>query len=289
MDLAASFCIFGKNQAMNKKIILILLLILAPVLYAWPQKFLTQAEIYHYEPGDEFHTIHYYCCNDLAFQLEVITITEKFFQEGLTAYVLNKSLFDFLNSHPPQLIDTSYFGIPDTLVVLYPDSILFDGMDTAIASPELYNGRIQCSDYFWFTNTLGVIRYAEGLGKALQAWKMAFDSTFYISDSLVYYKKGAESWGNTLLTVANQLRDDEILMAPNPTSKNLRIRLSSPGIRLMGITIMNSLGAAVKHIKSFSSDFDSVMVLDCSELAMGSYFIYFSTNKGTLVKKFIKL
>lgn len=286
LDLAARFCIFGKTQAMNKRFTLLLLFVVAPTLCLWPQKFLTQAEIYDFEPGDEFHTIRYYCCNDLTFQLEVTRVTKRFLDQGTLGYVLRKDLYDYLNTHPPVLSDTSIFGLTDTLLVAYPDSIMFDNLDTATVSPDLYNGRITCSDYFWFTNTLGLVRYTAGCGKVLQAWKMAFDSTFYVSDSLVYYKKGSEHWGQTLLAENETVVLHEFILSPNPVNHDLNIKILQEQLQVSYARVYNSQGQFICALPGCNPC--QSFQLDCTHLKSGAYFIYFSTNKGKLVRKFIK-
>lgn len=266
-----------------------LLLCSLSCLSLWSQKYLTLAEIHDYSPGDEFHIAHFHCCNELTFQLEQIIIKEKYLIDGSVAYSYYRNSFNFLNGEHPIIIDTLIYQQVDTLLLKNPDSVLFTEDDEAYKDPDLYHGRWINTDFFWFTNIRGKSVYVEGLGKVSLSWKMPEDSAFQIADSLVYYRKGNESWGKTILDIPTQWDYQDFTIAPNPTNKLIRITFSTSIHHSYSIFLCNSNGILIKQKSLPLKSTSSFTELDVHALPNGIYFLYLRTEKHMVTHKFVKI
>lgn len=265
----------------------LLLVVWLPVLL-WSQKFSTLGEIYDYLPGDRFHMIHYHCCNELYFQIEEITILDKLETDQKISYTFHRSLFDYLDTDPPELTDTSIFLYVDTLIIEDPDFILFGEEDELYSYPHIYHGRTICTDFFWITNTNGERRYANGLGVVYLGWRMPPDSSFKVADSLIYYQKGNETWGTSILGNSAQSAHDLISLFPNPVTDVLRITFPYPKTAIHQIQIFNIQGKRIISKTMDHEDIAAGIQLNCSQFNRGLYFLYLSADKSTVVAKFVK-
>ncbi len=253
------------------------------------QEFLSLGEIYDYNKSDEFHSIHYYCCNDISFQLRQVTILEKQFTQAGLVYICELNVFDYINTSPPILSDTTAFHQKDTLIISHPDSIIFTAEDEIIEDPDLYNGRKVCINYSSIVNSIRIEQYAEGCGLVLVGWKEYFGTSCWITDSLVYFKKGMEEWGNSLLSTPTHKESLQFTFNPNPLSKSLILHLKKDNIKIVNILIMDTKGSLLGKIDYQSSNYSKEIKIDCTDLPAGIYFLYLSTDKGYGVEKFIKM
>ena len=288
MDLRSVFCIFEETQTMNPARNIFLFLCVLVTLPTWSQKFLKEAEIHDYKTGDEFHILHYPCCNEMVFYVEQIVITGKIDFSDLLTYSILRSEFKFFNTMPPLLEDTLSFLQYDTLMIHNPDSVLFGQGDEAYIDPFLYHGRIINTDYFWITNSLGKANYVAGLGKVSLSWKMPPDTVFQLADSLIYYQKGNEEWGETLLSAYSWPSTPKLTIAPNPALDRIYIHSDKVPSKEAMILIINQEGKTVKHYKAKDFWLDAYAEFDVSDLPRGTYFIYLRESKSTLTAKFVK-
>ena len=189
------------------------------------QEFSTLDEIYNFDSEDEFQTIHYNCCNDVFFLLHKIQIIERQETTGAIYYIRTNSLFNFAIADPPFLTDTIHFNNIDTLIIRNPDSIIFNNGDEIIFNEAIYNGRKISIKHSMVNGKPKIDKYVNGCGLAVSSWYITNDSSCKISDSLVYFKKGNELWGeNYLLSINNKNTNSELIIYPNPTHNIIHIR-----------------------------------------------------------------
>jgi len=254
----------------------------------YSQKFPTLGEIYNFNPGDEFHSLHYYCYNELSFQLKQITILDKFQSNEKIMYCIQENLFDFIHTQPPTLVDTTYLHHIDTLIIESPDSIIFGGNDAIHIDPMLYNGREICIHTFWILNALKEERYVAGCGLVFNGWYGLPGSVCDVQDSLIFYSKGNESWGNSLLRITARLAKNQILIFPNPVTDILQIKCKEPDITIRRIEISDVTGKIILSSNRVNKKNNRDFTLECKNFNSGIYFIYFSTNKGAFSHRFVK-
>jgi hypothetical protein len=288
LDFEGSFCIFGKNRTVKN-----LPLILVPFLFitttqGWSQKFPTQGEIYDFNPGDEFHIAHYYCCNELSFQVEQLFITDAFVEQGQIYYAIQRSVFDFLTTSPPLLVDTTLYLHPDTLVIKHPDTVIFNPDDSMFTDPEAYNGRRVFTHTYWVLNSLKEERYVMGCGQVFNGWQLVPGSTCDVVDSLLYYKKGTESWGATLSGYWQQKTNDSFVIGPNPVHENLYVKAQQSGTKIMEMGILDMQGRLTWKIAPSAQSSVFEVYMDSKKFEGGVYFLYIRTENGTVHYKFIK-
>ncbi len=252
------------------------------------QNFPSLAEIHDFEPGDEFHVIHFYCCNELSFQLERTVVKERTYQGGELAYVNQRSIFDFLRVHPPVLVDTTLFQASDTLRVPYPDSVIFRPSDTAVVIPGKYNDRMVFIRSYWIENSIKEEWYVAGLGMVLSAWRLMPGGSCDIVDSMVYFRKGQETWGKTLLSATDHRARRTARIYPNPTGDHIILETTGPDVPILGVDILEATGRRVLTCPPPEDENTLRVSLRDHGLPRGVYFAYIRTPEGCLLGKFIK-
>lgn len=209
-------------KSLSTSIAIILLLALSP---ASSQEFSSLATIYNFNIGDNFQIKKFNCCNEIFFELEEMRVLNKYTREGSIHYVRNINCYKFANTEIPFIADTLEYNHIDTLIIVNPDSVIFKPGDEIIVDSSIYNGRKICIKYSTFMGKPKIEEYVDGCGLALKTWIILPDSGCWNSDSLIYYKKGDEIWGKTILASDEDLtHENEILIFPNPVSDNLYIR-----------------------------------------------------------------
>jgi len=274
---------------MKNKLIIIGVLFSLISINSKSQEFSTLGEIYNFEINDEFHFLHYYCCNDLSFQLQKQTIINKQVNNNIIVYNCLTSVFDFINTTPPVLSDTSVFQRLDTITILYPDSIIFGPEDTVIISPDLYNGRKICVNKTFVLNSLMIKKYVDGCGLALFGWKDYFNNSCSLTDSLIYYKKDNKEWGKTLLRNSSHELNPQLQIYPNPVKDFLFIKNLNPNTKIQDISIISAEGKEVLNGRYNSVENNGEIKLDLSIIPKGLYFVYFSTNNVIIANPIIKI
>lgn len=288
MDFGGSFCIFEENRTMKKLITITILLVLVCIPAAWSQKFPSLAEIHDFDAGDEFHTLHFFCYNPLSFQLEQMTVIEKLSDHPALKYVIQKTVYDFIASAPPILCDTSTFQLMDTLVIENPDSIIFTENDIIRSDPDLYNGRIHCIHSYWIIDARKQERYAVGCGMVFNGWEELPGTSCTVVDSMIYYSKGSEVWGNTLLGTERHHITDHFLIFPNPVQKELNIRLLQAEMEVTALEIFNTFGNTIWKSAAVPAEDRWTVNLCSNNFKPGLYFLYIRTKNGIATIKFIK-
>ncbi len=288
MDFGGSFCIFGKNRTVKNLTLILVLFSFITSTQVWSQKFPTQGEVYDFNPGDEFHIAHYYCCNELSFQVEKLFVIDAFEVEGQIYYAVLRSVFDFLTTTPPQLVDTTLYLQPDTMVIKYPDSVIFNQGDSMYTDPPAYNGRRVYIHTYWILNALKEERYVTGLGQVFNGWQLVPGSSCDVVDSLIYYKKGTESWGTTLSGYLQHKVDSPVIIGPNPVRDHLYVRSKQFNVRFLELGILDIQGRLVWKELPLTQSSTLEVHLDSKKLERGVYFLYIRTENGTVHYKFIK-
>jgi hypothetical protein len=82
-----------------------------------------------------------------------------------------------------------------------------------------------------------------------------------------------------------QLKEDDILIYPNPVSGLVTIESSTGSIR--SVTVLNLLGEAVLQVGNVGRDVRPTR-LDMSKLPVGTYFLRIETERGTKVRKVVR-
>lgn len=87
--------------------------------------------------------------------------------------------------------------------------------------------------------------------------------------------------GNNFSTAVSGLDNSQIKVFPNPTNGFVKFSVPNSGqlkvVNVLGTTLVNQ-----------QLDANRELILDLTSEPSGVYFVHFQTNKGTLVKKFIK-
>jgi hypothetical protein len=81
------------------------------------------------------------------------------------------------------------------------------------------------------------------------------------------------------------LKEDDILIYPNPVSGLVTIESSTGSIR--SVTVLNLLGEAVLQAGNVGRDVRPTR-LDMSKLPVGTYFLRIETERGTMVRKVVR-
>ena len=288
MEKALDFRIFEQIDPMkNKHIFIGFIFFLLPSIFN-AQTFSTLGEIYDFKPGDTFHSFHFYCYNDVSFQLVRTVVHKKNEFDNAIEYINKVSVFDFIHANPPILSDTSLFESFDTLYIPWPDSILFSDEDLIYQDPLAYNAKWINVNFTEVEGEIRVEKYCKGLGKVLNGWETSIPSTCAVRDSLIFYKKKDETWGTTLLHTKEIQEHSRVYLYPNPAEDYVWIHLSTPPEGKSIISIYNVQGTQVRKTEVPCWHIETKNKIDITGLPPGLYFVYLSTInrvcKGTLIK-----
>jgi hypothetical protein len=166
--------------------------------------------------------------------------------------------------------------------------VIFRSTDTVLQIPGTYNDRDIYIHAYWILNAVKEEWYVKGLGQVLNAWRSWPGSSCEIVDSMIYFRKGPESWGKMLLSAADHAVRGDIRIYPNPAVDEIRIELAGPAHQILGIDIVDAAGkrilttGPVDILSSFSISLDNAI------FTSGLYFAYIRTPEGYLLEKFIK-
>lgn len=105
---------------------------------------------------------------------------------------------------------------------------------------------------------------------------------------MIYFSKGSEKWGVTLLGDESKRANDLLKISPNPVKTKLFIQRNDPGLKILDIVLMDVNGRTIEVNLSNEMNFHDTKYIDCQNLYRGMYFIYLSTNKGRLNYTIIK-
>ncbi len=83
-----------------------------------------------------------------------------------------------------------------------------------------------------------------------------------------------------------KIQDENIILTPNPTSNQLNISITDNNLHIEQIEIFDIMG---KQVKSLNINAQNVNYnIDVKKLPAGVYFVKVETNKGSIIKKFVK-
>lgn len=241
----------------------------------------TVGEIYDYDIGDIFHY-------DIGFTTGVwggttiyrnVEILDKYFLQNNTILCYRRDVAEQEKYSEDTFWTYSYYI--DSVCYSNLDSLICDSANTSIDS-SWYNGRLM-NDYFlnygWEDYTY---TWVVGCGQAY--YKYWYYSGSKYRESLIYYKKGFEVWGTSVIvSTKNELVDDRFIeVYPNPAKDYVNINSEIETDIL--IEIYSITGANIKCLKLSKGTTN----IDISDLAKGMYLIKIKSNSSQIYKKLIK-
>ena len=132
-------------------------------------------------------------------------------------------------------------------------------------------------------------KYVNGCGLAVTSWYIEGDSSCRISDSLVYFKKENEEWGENRLLATSEIKArQDIVLYPNPTNNilNIKIQIQIQNIKLQ-IRIYDLSGKEM-----FSKIFNrnkKIEKLDLSHFKKGVYLLHINMVDKNQVYQIVKI
>jgi hypothetical protein len=235
-----------------KRVILFISLILGSTPISIGQNFSTLGEIYNFEVGDEFQIFSRdismnYGNNDTVYYLTRNVITSKSSIADSLVYVQNTDIFtcDFSQALPV-ILDTILLSHPENLVFPVPDSVIFvpNSSDTVYWNQDSYNGRKICVNTWSQPNSYTSMFFVDGCGLAKERYFNTL--TGMDCDSLFYFKKGNEEWGQKVLNSISEPKIQEtIYLFPNPVGDELTIKYLESNFKIQNVFLLNNLGASV--------------------------------------------
>jgi hypothetical protein len=243
------------------------------------QEFSSLGTIFDFEVGDEFHIKKFNCCNDVFFEIEEITIIDKNYLNDGLYYIRKLNCYNFVNAESPILIDTGYSNLIDTLLIGFPDSVIFHPGDEVFRDIDIYNGRKICIQHTTFMGKPFLYKYVDGCGLAVTTCIVLPDSICRNADSLIYFKKGDEEWGETILSNRENIsKEAPASVFPNPFSDFLIIDFQGLShenhIRILNYAGIEERNTIIKPPQRYSR-------LDLADLKKGVYLLQIS-NKDQL-------
>lgn len=261
---------------------------------------LTVGDIYDWQVGDEFH-----------YNYQISSQFSSYWGASILKIISRKIVADSL-VYEIHYQDSQNSGIPDTIVQSYHYEnvfpLSFEGPQLMVIHNQLFhfwneeaihinnilNGRdgISLNDTKLSNWVIPVTCYGDrGLGTYLAKHEFAkgigeikSESTDYTSPTsyhlreLVYYKKGAETWGTPVTINVGVDEFDErkkLIIFPNPATGVVQFSepLSAEAL------LYNSSGVLIKELKRDQPSFDT------SDLKPGLYFIKSTLGCGRFVKQ----
>jgi hypothetical protein len=261
--------------------------------------FLTNARIYDYEPGDEFHytSFEYNIPYSRWESKSIRTVTGKRFsqqkdtvfytfhtlkrwiEEDFTKSTKRDTIMDYYENMVYLLEPFTYLpyepkskGYPYYYMSINADVYNRQYMTPSIEMYELRGENDSCWKYV-YVDGAGGTQLMEGIGKFYLHYGTGLE--YEGENKLVYYRKGSQVWGTPLsITSVEESVPRDFNVYPNPSTNtilvsspsNEKIRIYSPE----GVNLMESIPNVQINI---------------SHLAPGIYFL----RQGSRIAKFIKL
>ena len=91
---------------------------------------------------------------------------------------------------------------------------------------------------------------------------------------------------SSLSGIQNQIIDKSIAIYPNPAKTDLKIQFKNLNLKNVSINLYNSQGE-ILVVKHYNKAPKEIVKFNLNNYPKGVYFIQFTTNKGTVTKKFI--
>lgn len=232
-------------------------------------------EVYDYNVSDEFHHVtrggSTGSNNPPGYR--TTTILNKFFSGPDTVYYHIKWIQSHLPNIPGSWVTTSG---EDTIMYSSLDSNI-SGIDYSYIDTNEYNGRRIYVDTAWGFDTGYENNYVKGLGEVYLYYT---DGITYGKGSLVYYKKGNETWGNRLhIGIEDVISKHNLKVFPNPSNGRVFVQTDNND-NIQKLQVLNLYGENVFQ-KIFSSQSNSTEEIDLSFLPNGVYIIAVVSDNST--------
>jgi hypothetical protein len=269
--------------------IVIFIVFFIPSVYGTCQDFPILGEIFDFQVNDEFELLYFFCCNPTIMEVENIRIIQKQTAGDSLIYFRNKNRLNVSREiFPPIIFDTIYMNQSDTLIIYPVDSIIFVSGDSVFIDPNLYFGRQISISYKWIVNAEKVEKYVSGCGLVYSGWRNVPDSVCCVTDSLNFYKKRDEIWGQKWLAVNENAIDPAIKISPNPLWNDLNILISNINDWPKKIMVCDLTGKVILSIAPTYVNSNEIKI-EFGNYPKGIYFINFISSKGYLSHKLVKL
>ena len=284
--------------------------------------FLSPNEIFDFEVGDEFHYIEGWSDMSGNRQNKFMKIVKEkilSFNRDTVFYQFD-ILINHVNNHYDssgwKKIDTTYKTTESKFYILEKEKYLPDEPQTY---HEDYNDNFLPRAYKYTLDTTKNFRrilshsveyiinsydscwdmqadhfypnYLEGCGWLDFRLVNNFD-TFERYESLTYYKKGNETWGNPLIiTKVDEYNSNTSLQTqiyPQPASDKAKLNFTLPQSSQVSIKLYNTLGIELKTIANtfFSEGLNSIPI-DLSNFSDGVYFVVIDYQGERVVEKIV--
>lgn len=271
---------------------------------------LTWFDVNDFNIGDELHVINMYSRwafegggHARTYKIIYKYMDRKNYKDSII-YKIDKELSTLERTDTWENISYSYYH--DTIISKIKTDTLFDKLpgESIIVNSGLYSNIMgngfwlskspgdyyyhsydSCWDYLLADGCLYTEYYYKGLGGPYYECFSNFTDYTSISNDLVYYKKGNESWGNPLIITSipnNEMVDP--LVYPNPSSDNIWIKLDYSGEHIL-FELIDIYGKVVLK-KQLENTINTINVNDISK---GIYIFRILNNNSLIGTGKIKL
>lgn len=254
------------------------------------QQISTVREIYDFAVGDIFHISSSGFSNRAGYQTkEIIQITSKSYSSDSSSVSYHRFIqWGSWGSDQPEWV---YGTFNDSVEYSGLDDLINGGViDSVYSSPDLYNGRlINYKKSYPMVDSWQVYQFVAGCGVGLDQHETHSYYLYYGEvKSLVYFKKGDETWGDSLILGVDDKFDpisQQVEIFPNPTTGRLFIDLqkSEHGFDRL---LMYSLQGELVLVKILEEH--TLNLIDVSGLNRGTYFLKLENGEDRYMQKIIK-
>jgi hypothetical protein len=254
------------------------------------QQISTVREIYDFAVGDIFHISSSGFSNRAGYVTkEIIQITSKTYSSDSSSVSYHRFIqWGSCSNEYPEWI---YGSFNDSVEYSGLDDLINGGViDSVYSSPDLYNGRlINYNKSYPYLNSWQVYQFVAGCGVGLDQHET---NSFYVQygevKTLVYFKKGDETWGDSLILGVDDKIDpisQQVEIFPNPTTGRLFIDLqkSEHGFDRLWMYSLQGELVMVKNIEE-----RALNLFDVSGLNSGTYFLKLENGEDRYMQKVIK-
>jgi hypothetical protein len=264
---------------------------------------LKKFDVYDFNIGDELHVINFY--SSWTFEGGGYAITNKIIFKYLDRKNYKDSIIYKIDKEVSTLErkntwdNTSYSYYHDTIISIIKEDTLFDKIpgESIVVGSGLYSNNMEnkfwlskspgdyyylsfdsCWDYLLADGCLYTEYYYKGLGGPYYECVSNFIDFTSMSNDLIYYKKGHESWGTPLVLTNTQNNEKvEPLVYPNPSVDNFCIKLDYSGeYTLFELIDINGKIVLKKHLEN------AISTINVNEIIEGIYFFKIFNNNNLI-------
>jgi len=243
------------------------------MLISTAQETVNFLDFYDFEVGDVFEYIQTFAESETG-EIEAYLLRQEvtakkscplqvFYDYSVDKFIIDKSAGAFV------IVDTLYLSMPDSTGA-HSDSAVMP----SYSIPERYNGRMIYEGGWWSGNMVSTIHYVIGCGHAWVLMQKSITNDFISLDSLSFYKKGEETWGNSLLANISEKWDiyTHARIFPNPVDDVLNVSIGNNYTGNVSVSVYDMLG--ILHIHKLDIIVpDSIIHIDCSALKKGNFYL----------------